>query len=73
MRNEGKVCWPLVAEKWQAKACAKCLAGTHLSIKTGPNGVVTPVAPLPSSEPLPVSPFVCPIVQQLRAAFSGPP
>ena len=58
------------AEKWQAKACAKCLAGTHLSIKKGPNGMVTPVAPLPSSGPLPVSPFVFAIVQQRRAAFS---
>ena len=73
MRNEGKVCWPSVAEKWQAKACAKCLAGTHLSIKKGPNGVVTPVAPLPSSEPLPIFPGAFAAVQQRRAAFSGPP
>ena len=40
------------------------MVGIHLSKR---------VAPLPSSEPLPIFPLAVAAVQQLRAAFSGPP
>ena len=44
-----------------------------ISQKEWPNEMATPVAPLPSSEPLPVFPRAFAAVQQRRAAFSGPP